>query len=202
MACAALLVSCVSLYVAVHHGETMEKMVAAASWPNLEANVTVGGQDGPDTARLGIAISNTGVGPARLETLEIWHGDTPLSDARALIDALAAEAKPAIPSLSARLEARSLVGTVIGAREDSALLTVAPEDSGAWQLPIIRFAVRVQSRLCYCSVFDECYVSDTRARRGRPERVAHCPEPAVPYRDDTTDLIDAMPAAPGPVTKP
>lgn len=202
MACAALLVSGISLYVAVHHGETMEKMVAAASWPNLEANVTVGDQGRPETARLGIAVSNTGVGPARLETLEIWHDGTPLSDARALIDALATAGKPAIPSLSARLEARSLVGTVIGAREDSALLSITPSDSEAWRLPIIRFAVQLQSRLCYCSVFDECYVSDTRAKRGRPERVEHCPEPAVPYRDDTTDLIDAMPAAPGPVTKP
>lgn len=202
MACAALLVSCISLYVAIHHGQTMEKMVAANSWPNLEPGITVGERDGDRSARLQISVANTGVGPARLETLELWHDGKPLADARALIDTMAEQGKAAGASLSANVEAMSLVGTVIGAREDRPLLTITPKDTDLWRLHVIRFAVQLQSRICYCSVFDECSVSDTRVQKGRPARVEHCPEPAVPYTDDTTDLIDAMPAAPGPVTKP
>ena len=34
-------------------------------------------------------------------------------------------------------------------------------------------------RLCYCSVFDECWLSDLRALN--PEPVATCPVPAVPF---------------------
>ena len=38
---------------------------------------------------------------------------------------------------------------------------------------------RIGVRVCYCSVFEECYVRD-RANR-EPVRVKACPVPAVPY---------------------
>jgi hypothetical protein len=37
-------------------------------------------------------------------------------------------------------------------------------------------------RVCYCSVFDECYVHDSR--RTEPGRIESCPVPAVPYTDE------------------
>jgi hypothetical protein len=41
-------------------------------------------------------------------------------------------------------------------------------------------------RICYCSVLDECWRSDTQAERAlrarlHPEPVRTCPAPAVPY---------------------
>jgi len=37
-------------------------------------------------------------------------------------------------------------------------------------------------RVCYCSVFDECWVADLSARNSPVQRpVAQCPMPAVPY---------------------
>jgi len=63
----ALLVSLVSLYVAVHHGEIMEKLVAANSWPNIEAGGNVVEGKTPGTARFEIGVKNNGVGPARVE---------------------------------------------------------------------------------------------------------------------------------------
>ncbi len=36
-------------------------------------------------------------------------------------------------------------------------------------------------RICYCSVFDECFLTDFNALH--PARVDKCPVPAVPYED-------------------
>ena len=41
---------------------------------------------------------------------------------------------------------------------------------------------RIDVRVCYCSVFDECYVHDSR--RTEPGRIESCPVPAVPYTDE------------------
>jgi hypothetical protein len=41
---------------------------------------------------------------------------------------------------------------------------------------------KIDVRVCYCSVFDECYVHDSR--RTEPERIQSCPVPAVPYADE------------------
>jgi hypothetical protein len=38
---------------------------------------------------------------------------------------------------------------------------------------------RIGIRVCYCSVFDDCYLRDIGYRE--PERVKACPVPAVPY---------------------
>jgi hypothetical protein len=43
-------------------------------------------------------------------------------------------------------------------------------------------ATKIDVRVCYCSVLEECYVHDSR--RTEPERIQSCPVPAVPYADE------------------
>ena len=39
---------------------------------------------------------------------------------------------------------------------------------------------KITARVCYCSVFDECWVSSGRAIR--PDRVPSCPAPVTPFQ--------------------
>jgi hypothetical protein len=39
--------------------------------------------------------------------------------------------------------------------------------------------LKITTRVCYCSVFDECWVNSSRTTQ--TDRVAGCPTPAVPY---------------------
>jgi len=41
---------------------------------------------------------------------------------------------------------------------------------------------KIGVRVCYCAVFEECYVRDSRRRA--PVRVNACPVPAVPCTGD------------------
>jgi len=190
----AVLVSGISLFVAIEHGHTMEKLVAANSWPNLQADVTVKKGDTDGSVRLAIDISNSGVGPARLETLQIWNEAGPVTDADGLgkwIKQLGGGAP-----LAAQVDGGQVVGEVIGARQSNMLIALTVADGNAWRLPIIKAAGALETRICYCSVFDDCYVSDTRKRDGRPEEVKICPKPETPYNDDIADVLLRQTATP------
>lgn len=190
LACAALVVSCVSLYIAVHHGRTMEKLVAASSWPNLQFAAVVDSGDAsaaPDSIRLALGIRNNGVGPARLESIELWRGDQPVADASLLIDQLKS-ARPGQP-FKARVDGATAVGHVIGAKEERQVLRITTEGTQEHIAGFVRLGTELKSRLCYCSVFDECYVIDTRETQSRPQRVPHCAKPAQPYQDDISGLV-------------
>lgn len=194
----ALLVSLISLYVAVHHGEIMEKLVAANSWPNVEASGNVVEGKTAGSARFEVAVKNNGVGPARVESLELWDGATPIGDASVLAKRLKAAGDGG--SLNARLEGASITGQVIGAREAVTVVAFETPETGRWSLPMIRLAGNLESRVCYCSVFDECYLADSRRQRGRAEHVEKCPVPKGLFADDVGDtLLKQVPSKP-PVT--
>jgi hypothetical protein len=55
----------------------------------------------------------------------------------------------------------------------------APNDPRWARLEAVNAKIGI--KVCYCSVFDECYVHDSG--RAEPERIAACPVPAVPYVD-------------------
>ena len=186
----AMVVSCVSLYVAIHHGTTMEKLVAANSWPNLQfsADIVRGSPDyGDASVKLQITVENNGVGPARLESLQIWNGATPIGDVDALGKALKATGDGA--PLRVGLEGSTAVGQVIGAKSSLHVVGVTASDGAAWRLLFTRVGASLKARLCYCSVFDECYVVDGRQPRARPAKAATCPAVENPYQDDVSSFV-------------
>ena len=76
----AVLMSGVSIFIAVHHGQTMEKLVEANSWPNISYST---GNEAPGQPKtISFSLRNTGVGPARIDTFEVFYKDQPISNSR------------------------------------------------------------------------------------------------------------------------
>jgi hypothetical protein len=186
MAGSALLVSAISLYVAVHHGQTMEKLVEANSFPNIEVGASVSDGARPGTMDLKIAFENTGVGPARVETVEFWDGAKPIVSADQILQAIKAggDGRP----LDARLGGDTVVGSLVGLGKTRDLVSLEM-DSATWEGPTVRFMERFRSRVCYCSVFEECYVTDSNTDRGRPRYVKKCPSVSAQYQDDISGIL-------------
>ena len=89
----ALAVSVISLTIAIHHGHTMQKMadenarlVQANSWPLLQ--FTTGNANETGQPEITLKVENAGVGPAKLISLEIFHGDKRIRTPRDLVQAL------------------------------------------------------------------------------------------------------------------
>jgi hypothetical protein len=197
VAACALVVSITSLGVAVHHGHTMERMadanarlVAANSWPILQRFSSNVGTSGGVVASLN--VKNDGVGPAKVEWLELsWEG-RPLRNVQELIDACCHDAAasippapagtasltPDLPDLPPGMQISSLQGEVLRAGEERRLyeLPDSPANSKL-ALQLSQAFRRIGMRACYCSVFDECWVTDLRTLS--PEPVQRCVAPAV-----------------------
>ncbi|HTC54383.1 MAG TPA: hypothetical protein VK700_20775 [Steroidobacteraceae bacterium] len=194
----AMFVSVVSLVVAVEHGRTMERMadanarmVDATSWPFVEFsdhNV-----DDQGNANVRLVLTNDGVGPARIETFELWWDGKPMSWGGALLVACCmttpaetAEGKTAV--ISVGIAAPRILRA--GEHVDFFSMTRGPENSELWS-KLNSQRSKITTRVCYCSVFDQCWVQGSERgllredpkRAIHPQRVDSCAVPAVPYQE-------------------
>jgi hypothetical protein len=177
----ALIVSVTSLFVAFRHGRSMERMadanarlVQANSWPLLQRYQSDVNAQGERVFTLDIV--NNGVGPAKVESLEVsWKGQ-PVGNPHELITLCCRRSED--PGRDASIESSGLMGTVLRAGEVRPIVEF-PEDA---QHEGIRLRISLNDivwKACYCSVFDECWVSNLRTLR--PESVQQCPVPKVPF---------------------
>ncbi|HKR37910.1 MAG TPA: hypothetical protein VJT10_23915 [Steroidobacteraceae bacterium] len=167
----ALAVSVISLVVAIHHGRTMQEMaqanarlVQANSWPLLQ--FTTGNANETGQPEITLKIENAGVGPAKVISLEVFHGEQRIRTPQDLVQALDPATKRPILSLGV------VMPMVLRAGDNTLILGMKREGQEAlWdKLNTARFELRF--RACYCSVFDECWMSDLATVS--PQRVEHC----------------------------
>ncbi|HEV8332210.1 MAG TPA: hypothetical protein VGQ22_12370 [Steroidobacteraceae bacterium] len=167
----ALAVSMISLAIAIHHGHTMQKMadenarlVQANSWPLLQ--FATGNANESGQPEITLKIENAGVGPAKLISLEVFHGDKRIHTPRDLIRTL--DPATTRPQLSFGVT----MPVVLRAGDSQLIVGMKREGQEAlWdKLNAARFELRF--RACYCSVFDECWVSDLATVS--PQHVEHC----------------------------
>jgi len=180
IALSAIFISGVSLVVAIEHGRTERDLVAANSWPFLRAVLDSGHNDGRDIA---VGVSNGGVGPAKLKSLELFYDGAPLSSGRDLLRrccGLGATAQAIRQQLPKAFSWSLVDDSVLRPGEEVAVVEVhrLPE---APEIPdrLAASMLKIRFRACYCSVFDECWTSDLRSTQTR--RVRECPAPEHPF---------------------
>jgi hypothetical protein len=180
---AALAVSAISLWVAIGTEQANRQMVAAASWPLVQADTSNLPEDGRPVIKF--LLMNGGVGPAKLKTLEVsWRG-------RAYAGALPFLAaccgyKPFAGPADLSSVGRTPVttggvrNTVILAGEKRTFLRMplGPDNVVVWR-KLDSARRELKFRACYCSVFDECW--DSTLIDLESTRVKACPEVKVPY---------------------
>jgi hypothetical protein len=179
----AIFISAVSLFVAIEHGKTERDLVAANSWPSLQ-QVSSTGYDDKGTIALG--VYNAGIGPAKVKTFEMFYKGQPVNSPGDLLRRCCGVA-PGPEALKAALPhgfSYSLVDeTVLRPGDRNAVLKIF-RSLEAPDVPN-RLAAGIRDigfRACYCSVLDECWISNLQTTRTDPVR--ECPAPAhryIPY---------------------
>jgi hypothetical protein len=193
----AMFVSVVSLIVAVEHGRTMERMadantrmVDANAWPFVEFADHDADEHGNPDVRL--VLTNDGIGPARIETFELWWDGKPMSWGGALLRACCLTTPAETEEAKTVVTATGIAAPrILRAGEHVEFFAVArdPGNTNLWsklksELP------KITTRVCYCSVFDQCWVQvsgrgllrEDPKKITHPDRVDSCVEPAVPYQ--------------------
>lgn len=165
----AVAISFISLFLAIANGRAMERLVQSNSWPFVQVGSSNVDADGSPHVRFD--ISNKGVGPAHIETLQATYNGAPVNKPRALLDSLLG--RVTVPS-HPRIILSSVVHGVLAAKEHVTFFDVKPEDLSAADYAAIDAGLRkLEFLACYCSVFDECWIVDTR--KTEHSKVKQCP---------------------------
>jgi hypothetical protein len=179
VAIVALLVSAVSLWVAIGTEDANRKMVSAASWPLIQF-VDSDADETSHTEILKLSILNAGVGPAKIETFALtWRGRA-MHDTGELLRTCCGYVRSA--DVTQRPLTSTVPQTVLRAGETRPFLIYARTLANAAVYDRLNDARQseIGYSACYCSVFNECWTSDGHAVDPMP--VKACVAPAVPYR--------------------
>jgi hypothetical protein len=183
----AIVIAGISLWIAIDTENTNRQLVSEAAWPILQTYHSAHGPDGQPA--LSLNIVNAGVGPAKIETLEVFWNGQAYRGAQDLLKAccgfsglggLTQSGGPVEGPYD--LSTSQAAGRVLRAGDFTQMVIYALTASN--EAVYKRFGAardKITYRVCYCSVFNECWLSD--GRNLNPPRVKMCPLPDVPYSE-------------------
>lgn len=185
---AAGIVSLVSLWLGLHSAHSMEKLVAANSYPYLEIMRNMSSIDkdpatGKSNPRVEYLLVNSGIGPARIEWVQLSYKDKAVANLTELLAACCTVDGKTDVAMNRR---GNVVGSLVRPGD---MLSMFAADARAGDNPVFdalhRSMKDISLTACYCSVFDECYL---RIRDGvKPKPVKQCTSPDVTFRPDFED---------------
>ena len=180
LAMVALFVSFVSILIAWHHSKVMqelvhqnERLVEANSLPYLQVSRSDRGVRG-----FSLNATNEGVGPARIVTAQILVDGHPVETLEQLVDACCGKGD------YSGFSASSLEGRMVRPGDTVPYLDFRPASAADERLADVtgaKQANRIVTNLCYCSVFDDCWIA--ASHDPTPNPVKACVPPAHPYRE-------------------
>ena len=183
VAFSALFISLVSLAVAILHGRTMESMaeanarlVSANSWPFLSYSAGVNTIDGAPAIHM--RVFNAGVGPAKIESAELIFKGVAYRRDRDFLEACCA-LDPGAP----RFDSDLVPNEVLRAGQEITFLGLKQSSNPASFAALERAMISrdLQLRVCYCSIFDECWKDDLTTLSLTPPHVKSCGSPKIPF---------------------
>lgn len=144
----------VALYAALNESQAVRQQTAASVWPYVQM-MTHDTDDG-ETARFSLIFENVGVGPARMQSMQL---------------SLDGDATVTWDEVTARLlDSPAKVGVDFGRSSISRRVIAPGETITAFQTADRRLALRMQEAVsggrarllyCYCSIFDDCWQNQT-----------------------------------------
>lgn len=204
LAIGAVIIAAVSLWMAYDTERTNRDLVASQSWPYVRIYES---DTGTDPRAMSLVISNDGIGPAKLETFEVFWKGKPLSNPWQLLQACCGRVDLAALQRDRDMGTAADEGIVVRAGETTPFLTLVrgATDSAAWDALYSAYGRNLAVRYCYCSAFDECWVNTERfneRHQMNPPRVRSCPRPQASYDNlaAATSVVPPDPSAPPPRT--
>lgn len=179
----AIFVSLVSLWIGVGTEDANQKMVAAASWPFLQLDS--GNSDDAGKPHIQLSLVNAGVGPAKIESFEVFWKGHPYRTSQALLRECChlkyIPLRPATGEPFQGPQSAPMVGFVVRPGETRPFLglILGPDNRDAWQAFDRVRMTQLRFRACYCSVFDECWTTTLRGLH--PAATKSCPIPKAGY---------------------
>ena len=180
LALTAVFVSIVSLFIGMENVSTQRAMVSASTWPFVIGWIKIGGNEHGD---LQFGVGNSGVGPAKIESFEVFYKGTPVTTVRELLRrccGLPADKKAAAAMLEPWMSSTVVNQTVLRAGEDQPVFVLRPNPAAPdLAVRFSRALTDLRFQGCYCSVLDECREGDLSGTQR--VKVKTCKAPEHPF---------------------
>lgn len=188
-AAAALFVSAVSLWVGIRTENANEQLVAASTWPFVQVQISNADPDAKLDLQFGVV--NTGVGPAKIESFEVFWKGKPYRTGIELLTACCGYKFVKSTSPDAKNHTPLATGTVqgvvlrAGETEEFIHYPLNADNFAVWS-KLDKAREQMTFRICYCSVLNDCWRGNLQSElyipgQLHPKQLKKCPVPPVPY---------------------
>lgn len=159
-------VAAVALYAALTESEAVRRQTAAAVWPYVQ--LSIDDYETAESAEFRLSLTNAGVGPAHVRAMRVSIHGEPQPDWASAVRAAGADGEQPFSQAFAQ-------NRVIRPGERVDIFSTA--DRGA--VRALRAAVAEGAgavEFCYCSIFDQCWIADSRSPEAERESRPQCPD--------------------------
>jgi len=163
---AGVFIAVVALYAALSESSAVRQQTAAAVWPFVQ--LSIADNDAGESAEFTLSFTNAGVGPAKVRTMQLVIDGEPARDWAAAVTRLGGQ-------LSDNVSRNFITNRVLSPDEKvDSIHTNDPELARKFQA--VMGNPENYITYCYCSIFDECWVADSRKDLQNPETAEECPD--------------------------
>jgi hypothetical protein len=163
---AGVFIAVVALYAALSESSAVRQQTAAAVWPFVQ--LSIADSDSGDSAEFTLSFTNAGVGPAKMRSMQVIVDGEPLRDWADAVSRLGGH-------LSHNVNRNFITNRVLSPDQKvDAFHTNDPQLARTFQAKLADPANYII--FCYCSIFDECWVADSRKGLQDPEPAEQCPD--------------------------
>jgi len=163
---AGVVTAVIALWAALKESAAVREQTAATVWPIVQLSLE--NYDDGKQARFALRLTNAGIGPARINAIRVTVDGKAYAD---WADVLAAMGSELLPSVGRNWA----LGRVLIPGEGVYWLDVQDPELVRRISPLSE-SERTRVELCYCSIFEQCWLSDSRASQRAPVAVAECPD--------------------------
>lgn len=163
---AGVFIAVVALYAALTESAAVRQQTAAAVWPFVQ--ISIADYDSGESAGFTMSFSNAGVGPARVRAVRLIIDGEPMRDWAHVVTHLGG-------TLNDQVGRSFVTDRVLSPDEKVDMIAVTdPDLARQFQAAIANLENSIS--YCYCSIFDECWLADSRRDVLNPESVEDCPD--------------------------
>lgn len=160
-----VIIAVLALYAALTESEATRRQTSAAVWPFVQ--ITVADFDSGEEAGFTLSFTNVGVGPALVRSVRVVIDGEPMRDWAHVVAHLGG-------TIDDRVGRNSISERVLSPDRKVDLISVT-DPALARQFQAVIGNPENSISYCYCSIFDDCWLADSRTQALDPEPVEACP---------------------------
>ncbi len=161
-----VVIAVLALYAALTESAAVRQQTAAAVWPFVQ--LMVENHDTGDTAGFSIAFTNAGVGPARMRGVHLSIDGNAIRNWSELVASVDGDSGAAVN--------RNFISDRVLRPDENVVVFSTMDADLARSLVGAVSKPRSVLTYCYCSIFDECWLADSRKDLQAPQVVEACPD--------------------------